>query len=130
MNIVIVILNTLRKDHWGCYDNSWIQTPNLDAFARKSLPVDGVDLSAILEGKQPPQRDHASTAFNNFLWVRHERYALICRNDGAEPKLYDLQVDPQQEENTADQHPEIVKRLFELALKDAGDEPLPTYDLR
>lgn len=37
MNIVVVILDTLRKDHLGCYGNDWIQTPNLDAFARESL---------------------------------------------------------------------------------------------
>jgi len=93
-------------------------------------PMDGVDLSVLLEGKQPLKRDHISTAFNNFVWVRNERYALICRNDGAEPKLYDLQVDSQHEKDIAAQHPEIVKQLFELIVKDAGGEPLPTYDLR
>jgi arylsulfatase A-like enzyme len=93
-------------------------------------PMDGVDLSVLLEGKQPPKRDHISTAFNNFVWIRNERYALICRNDGTEPKLYDLQVDPKQDKDIASQHPEIVKRLFELVVKDAGGEPLPTYDLR
>jgi hypothetical protein len=84
--------------------------------------MDGVDLSVLLEGKQPPKRDHISTAFNNFVWIRNERYALICRNDGTEPKLYDLQVDPKQDKDIASQHPEIVKRLFELVVKDAGGE--------
>jgi arylsulfatase A-like enzyme len=93
-------------------------------------PMDGVDLSVLLEGKQPPKRDHISTAFNNFVWVRNERYALICRNDGTEPKLYDLQADPKQDKDIASQYPEIVKQLFELVVKDAGGEPLPTYDLR
>jgi hypothetical protein len=74
--------------------------------------------------------NHISTAFNNFVWVRNERYALICRNDGNEPKLYDLQVDPKQDKDIASQHPEIVKQLFELVVKDAGGEPLPTCDLR
>ncbi len=92
--------------------------------------MDGANLSALLEGKEPAQRNHATTAFNNFVWVRNERYALICRSDGKEPKLYDLQIDPQQEKNIADQNPEIVKQLFELVLADAGGGPLPTYDLR
>lgn len=30
-------MDTLRKDHTGIYGNSWIKTPNLDAFARESI---------------------------------------------------------------------------------------------
>lgn len=36
MNIILVIFDTLRKDHVGAYGNDWIQTPNLDAFAREA----------------------------------------------------------------------------------------------
>jgi arylsulfatase A-like enzyme len=37
LNVVLVILDTLRKDHVGAYGNSWIKTPNLDALANESL---------------------------------------------------------------------------------------------
>ncbi len=37
LNVVIIVLDTLRKDHVGIYGNSWIKTPNLDAFARESV---------------------------------------------------------------------------------------------
>ena len=37
MNVILVILDSLRKDHVGAYGNTWIQTPNLDALARESL---------------------------------------------------------------------------------------------
>src|SRR3712207_2559860 len=37
MNVVVVILDSLRKDHIGAYGNPWIKTPNLDALARESL---------------------------------------------------------------------------------------------
>lgn len=37
MNVVVVILDSLRKDHVGVYGNDWIQTPNLDALAGESL---------------------------------------------------------------------------------------------
>ncbi len=93
-------------------------------------PMDGVNLAVLLEGKEPPPRPFITTAFNNFVWVRDEQYALICRNDGAEPRLYDLLADPQQERNMADEHPEIVQRLFAWIVQDAGGEPLPNYDLR
>ena len=36
-NVVLVIIDSLRKDHLGAYGNSWIHTPNLDALAAHSL---------------------------------------------------------------------------------------------
>ena len=36
-NVVLVIVDSLRKDHLGAYGNSWIETPNLDALAKESL---------------------------------------------------------------------------------------------
>jgi arylsulfatase A-like enzyme len=37
MNVVVVIIDSLRKDHVGAYGNDWIQTPNLDALAKDSM---------------------------------------------------------------------------------------------
>ncbi|MDN5696710.1 MAG: sulfatase-like hydrolase/transferase, partial [Rubrobacter sp.] len=37
MNVVIVLLDSLRKDHVGSYGNDWIRTPGLDALAENSL---------------------------------------------------------------------------------------------
>jgi arylsulfatase A-like enzyme len=36
MNIILIISDTLRRDHLGCYGNEWIRTPNLDRFAAES----------------------------------------------------------------------------------------------
>ena len=36
-NVVLVILDSLRKDHVGAYGNPWIKTPNMDALAKESL---------------------------------------------------------------------------------------------
>ncbi len=36
MNVILVVIDSLRKDHVGCYGNGWIQTPNMDAFAKES----------------------------------------------------------------------------------------------
>ncbi len=36
-NVVLIILDSLRKDHVGAYGNDWIETPNLDALAGESL---------------------------------------------------------------------------------------------
>jgi len=36
MNLVLVIIDSLRQDHVGIYGNDWIITPHLDAFAREA----------------------------------------------------------------------------------------------
>jgi len=40
MNVIIVMLDTLRPDYIGCYGNKWIKTPNLDEFAREGMVFD------------------------------------------------------------------------------------------
>lgn len=37
MNVIVIVIDSLRKDHVGAYGNSWIQTPNLDALSEESL---------------------------------------------------------------------------------------------
>jgi hypothetical protein len=37
VNVVVVIVDSLRRDHVGAYGNGWIKTPNLDALAKESL---------------------------------------------------------------------------------------------
>jgi len=33
VNFVVIMCDTMRADHLGCYGNRWIRMPNLDAFA-------------------------------------------------------------------------------------------------
>ena len=40
MNFVIVVSDTLRRDHLGCYGNEWISTPHIDEFASENLAFD------------------------------------------------------------------------------------------
>jgi len=37
MNVIIVTLDSLRADHVGCYGNTWIRTPVMDALAHESI---------------------------------------------------------------------------------------------
>ncbi len=36
-NIVVVVSDTLRADYLGCYGNQEVRTPNIDAFAKRSM---------------------------------------------------------------------------------------------
>ena len=40
MNLVILMADSLRKDHCGCYGNDWILTPNIDRLAKESVVFD------------------------------------------------------------------------------------------
>lgn len=36
-NVIVIVLDTLRRDHVGIYGNDWIHTPALDQLGRQSL---------------------------------------------------------------------------------------------
>lgn len=36
-NVVVVVLDSLRRDHVGAYGNDWIHTPHIDALAKESI---------------------------------------------------------------------------------------------
>ena len=40
MNVILLVNDTFRRDHLGCYGNSWIKTPYLDEFSRESAIFD------------------------------------------------------------------------------------------
>ncbi len=40
MNIILIMSDTFRRDHIGCYGNNWIRTPNIDNLAKESVVFD------------------------------------------------------------------------------------------
>ena len=40
MNVIVLMEDSLRRDHLGCYGNDWIKTPNIDRFAADSIIFD------------------------------------------------------------------------------------------
>jgi len=40
MNVIVIINDSLRWDHLGCYGNNWIKTPNIDKLASESAVFD------------------------------------------------------------------------------------------
>jgi len=91
-------------------------------------PLDGQDLSVMLEGGEPEARPHFSLGYNDHVWARDDRYVMFSTNQGADARLYDVEQDPGMHNDIAGVEPNIVKRIFEgYILRDAGG-PLPTYD--
>jgi arylsulfatase A-like enzyme len=90
-------------------------------------PLDGQDLSVLLDGGEPERRKHFTLGYHDYVWARDEGYVMFSRNDGAKAKLYDVQEDPKMRTNRAGDRPEVLKRMFEdYVLMDAGG-PLPRY---
>ncbi|HSH81457.1 MAG TPA: sulfatase [Herpetosiphonaceae bacterium] len=65
INVILIVLDTLRRDHLGCYGNTWIQTPNLDRLAEHSTVFERAYI-----GSYPcmPARQDLWTGRLNFLW--------------------------------------------------------------
>jgi arylsulfatase A-like enzyme len=40
VNVIVIVNDSFRRDHLGCYGNNWIHTPNLDKFAQESIIFD------------------------------------------------------------------------------------------
>ena len=70
MNVVVVIVDTLRKDHTGAYGIEWIKTPNIDALARESLPFTRAYPEAM---PSIPTRRGIHTGFRSFPFYGWER---------------------------------------------------------
>ncbi|HEX2181712.1 MAG TPA: sulfatase, partial [Rubrobacteraceae bacterium] len=90
-------------------------------------PMDGQDLSVLLEDKDPDPRAHFTLGYGKFVWARDDRYAMFGRNDGTEARLYDLSAAPEMNSDVAGANQRVVKRMFdEYVIGDAGG-PLPVY---
>lgn len=86
--------------------------------------MEGLDLSVIFDGKKPESRPYFTIGYHDHVWARDERYVMFCRNDGSNPRLFDVQADPQQTNDLAPSNRKIVDRMFEeYVKKDARGEP-------
>ena len=75
MNVVVVIIDSLRKDHVGAYGNDWIKTPSLDALAKESLRFTRAYPEAI---PSIPARRAIHTGIRSFPFRGWEKW---CEDD-------------------------------------------------
>jgi len=128
--------------------------PTLTKIAKAKLPagqkLDGIDLGAVLNGKsdlqtKPMQTEPTRTEpmiweFNGYRGiaaVRDGKWKSVRRKlktKKPEPwELYDLETDPKEAKNVADQNPDIVNRMKNMFLKSRTvepDFPMPVYDAK
>ncbi|MFO7956988.1 MAG: sulfatase [Candidatus Brocadiia bacterium] len=91
------------------------------AGVEPNQPLDGMPfLEEALAGEQV--RDHATVGWGTGVTVITEGWYMNCKVDGSGPFLFDLSAEVPYETNVAEEHPELVRDLFETAVEDAGGE--------
>jgi arylsulfatase A-like enzyme len=90
--------------------------------------MNGVDLAPLFDGKRPAKkRGYWTSSYNTYVSAGDDRWLLIAGNRREELRLYDRKADPGEARNVARQHPQQVRRLWNLILRDAGPKGLPRF---
>jgi arylsulfatase A-like enzyme len=95
--------------------------PTLLEGAGVELPSGGQGRSLLSVMAEEPTADRA-VYFNPLdepgnVSVRHGDFMLVTRNDFAELELYHNELDPEQKNNIADEHPDVVQKLRDMAIR-------------
>ena len=92
-------------------------------------PLDGRPFWPAVTAGREAFRDHLTIAWGSAITVVDDGWWMNCKVDGSGPFLYDLSSEQPFAENVADDHPDIVRDRYRLAVADA-DGPFPEYLLR
>ena len=116
----------------GTTSDLLVQHTDISALA---LEFAGVEPPAPIDGKSfwsralsggPPIRDHVTVGWGTAVTVIDDRWWFNSKIDASGGFLYDLARDPHLQKNVADENPEEAKRLYKLAVQDAGGS-FPDY---
>ncbi len=66
MNIILIVSDTFRRDHLGCYGNAWIRTPYLDRLAQQSIVIERCYAASF---PTVPNRSDLLTGKYNFTYL-------------------------------------------------------------
>jgi arylsulfatase A-like enzyme len=97
------------------------------AGVRNPEGMDGVDLSPLLHGKRPREwRKFAYGGYANWHYARTQEWAYVANNFGVGRRLYDLERDPNEENNLARRHRRRLDALDAAIRRRAGSR-IPVY---
>ena len=65
MNVVLILLDTLNRHYLSCYGNTWMQTPNIQRLADRSLVFDNHFTGSLAS---MPARHELFSGRKEFLW--------------------------------------------------------------
>ena len=73
-----------------------------------------------MKSKNLKTHDYVTIAWGPLLTVIDEKWWFNASIWGKAPLLYDVQNDPNLENDLSKEYPEVCKRMLDLAIKDAG----------
>jgi arylsulfatase A-like enzyme len=96
--------------------------PTLLSFQGITVPgrMDGEDLTVMFDGGDPPDRAYWTTCYADHVAAGDGRYLLIADNQGKKRRLFDTDEDPEEDKDVAGDNPEVVNRLWQNIVDDAG----------
>lgn len=113
LNLVVIIADTFRADHLGCYGSTRVKTPHLDRLASQGVMF----MNATAEGL-PTIPFGQFGAVRNLDW--HYFQNIAGPSPGKGPCLYDLRNNPEQTRNVLTQFPQEAKALRDRLQKHLG----------
>jgi arylsulfatase A-like enzyme len=101
--------------------------PTVLAALGREVParMNGVDLSQLLDGRQPGRaRPYRTACYNDHVAASDGRWLLISDNQGRDKRLYAMS---NESVDVAGRYPQHVSRLWGYVKRDAGPEGLPDF---
>lgn len=111
--------------HAGTSSDMLVQHTDISAAILASAgveplkPIDGFAFLDKAIAGQAGQRDHVTVGWSASPTVINDRWWLNCKIDGSGVLLHDLHSPQPFAANVAAQHPDVVKKLFAMAVADA-----------
>jgi arylsulfatase len=120
------------SDHISAF---WDVLPTLCEVSGTQAPedIDGISFLPELTGKKQAEHEYLYWEFTSYggqLAVRMGNMKAICKNvrkkNNMKFELYDLEKDPQEQNNIAEQHPDIINRVHQIL----NDEHIESWNNR
>jgi arylsulfatase A-like enzyme len=88
--------------------------------------MQGINLSRLFRGVQPPRRDYLYGGYANSHYLRSDRWTFFADNRMRKPNLYDRRGDQAELRNVAREYPDVTRELHALVVAHAEGR-LPYY---
>ena len=88
--------------------------------------MQGINLSRLFAGVQPPRRDYLYGGYANSHYLRSDRWTFFADNRMRKPHLYDRRSDVAELNNLAERYPEVTQELHSVVVEHAEGR-LPYY---
>ena len=88
--------------------------------------MQGINLSRLFRGVQPPRRDYLYGGYANSHYLRSDRWTFFADNRMRNPHLFDRRQDIAELHDVAERYPDVARELHSIVV-DHAEGRLPYY---